>query len=142
MHAYRNTYVQYNSLYRIWSKRKKPFFVTSVDEEYGFLSHHLNIWKIKGNDSDNYNLINETSVVFTPNIPQNDAEIVAMAKNLYGVVSEQTIFEMLEQVTGVNAEAELKRMKEETEKALEMLPRIEPQGDEVATDEETEAKQP
>ncbi len=57
----------------------------------------VNIWKIKGNDSDNYNLINETSVVFTPNIPQNDAEIVAMAKNLYGVVSEQTIFEMLEQ---------------------------------------------
>ena len=102
----------------------------------------VNIWKIKGNDSDNYNLINETSVVFTPNIPQNDAEIVAMAKNLYGVVSEQTIFEMLEQVTGVNAEAELKRMKEETEKALEMLPRIEPQGDEVVTDEETEAKQP
>lgn len=102
----------------------------------------VNIWKIKGNDSDNYSLINETSVVFTPNIPQNDAEIVAMAKNLYGVVSEQTIFEMLEQVTGVNAEAELKRMKEETEKALEMLPRIEPQADEVATDEETEAKQP
>lgn len=102
----------------------------------------VNIWKIKGNDSDNYSLINETSVVFTPNIPQNDAEIVAMAKNLYGVVSEQTIFEMLEQVTGVNAEAELKRMKEETEKALEMLPRIEPQAGEVATDEETEAKQP
>lgn len=102
----------------------------------------VNIWKIKGNDSENYNLINETNIVFTPNIPQNDAEIVAMAKNLYGVVSEQTIFEMLEQVTGVNAEAELKRMKEETEKALEMLPRIEPQGDEVATDEETEDKRP
>lgn len=85
----------------------------------------VNIWKIKGNDSENYSLINETDVVFTPNLPQNDTEIVAMAKNLYGVVSEQTIFEMLEQVTGVNAEAELKRMKEETEKALEMLPRME-----------------
>ena len=84
----------------------------------------VNIWKIKGNDSENYSLINETDVVFTPNLPQNDTEIVAMAKNLYGVVSEQTIFEMLEQVTGVNAEAELKRMKEETEKALEMLPRM------------------
>ena len=65
-----------------------------------------------------------------------------MAKNLYGVVSEQTIFEMLEQVTGVNAEAELKRMKEETEKALETLPRIEPQAGEVATNEETEDKRP
>lgn len=85
----------------------------------------VNIWKIKGNDSENYSLINETDVVFTPNLPQNDTELVAIVKNLYGVVSEQTIFEMLEQVTGVNAEAELKRMKEETEKALEMLPRME-----------------
>ena len=101
----------------------------------------VNIWKIKGNDSDNYNLINETSVVFTPNIPQNDAEIVAMAKNLYGVVSEQTIFEMLEQVTGVNAEAELKRMKEETEKALEMLPRI-TQENEVADEQTEESNKP
>ena len=108
----------------------------------------VNIWKIKGNDSENYNLINETSVVFKPNIPQNNSKIVAMAKNLYGVVSEQTIFEMLEQVTGVDAEAELKRMKEETEKALEMLPRIEPKAGKVAIDEEdkedeeTEADQP
>lgn len=102
----------------------------------------VNIWKIKGNDSENYNLINETNVVFTPNIPQNDAEIVAMAKSLYGVVSEQTIVELLEQTTGVDAEAELKRMKEEAEKALEMLPRIEPQAGEVATDEETEDKRP
>ena len=85
----------------------------------------VNIWKIKGNDSENYSLINETDVVFTPNLPQNDTELVAIVKSLYGVVSEQTIFEMLEQVTGVNAEAELKRMKEETEKALEMLPRME-----------------
>lgn len=102
----------------------------------------VNIWKIKGNDSDNYNLINETDIVFTPNLPQNDAELVTIAKNLYGVVSEQTIVEILEQVTGVNAEAELKRMKEETEKALEMLPRIEPQAGEVATNEETEDKRP
>ena len=102
----------------------------------------VNIWKIKGNDSENYSLINETDVVFTPNLPQNDTEIVAIVKSLYGVVSEQTIVEMLEQVTGVNAEAELKRMKEETEKALEILPRIEPQAGEVATDEEIEDKRP
>lgn len=102
----------------------------------------VNIWKIKGNDSENYSLINETDVVFTPNLPQNDTEIVAIVKSLYGVVSEQTIVEILEQVTGVNAEAELKRMKEETEKALEMLPRIESQAGEVAIDEETEDKRP
>lgn len=85
----------------------------------------VNIWKIKGNDSENYSLINETDVVFTPNLPQNDTELVAIVKSLYGVVSEQTIVEILEQVTGVNAEAEMKRIKEEQEKALEMLPRME-----------------
>ena len=85
----------------------------------------VNIWKIKGNDSENYSLINETDVVFTPNLPQNDTELVAIVKSLYGVISEQTIVEILEQVTGVNAEAEMKRIKEEQEKALEMLPRME-----------------
>ena len=85
----------------------------------------VNIWKIKGNDSESYSLINETDVVFTPNLPQNDTELVAIVKSLYGVVSEQTIVEILEQVTGVNAEAEMKRIKEEQEKALEMLPRME-----------------
>lgn len=84
----------------------------------------VNIWKIKGNDSENYSLINETDVVFTPNLPQNDTELVAIVKSLYGVVSEQTIVEIIEQVTGVNAEAEMKRLKEEQEKALEMLPRM------------------
>ena len=101
----------------------------------------VNIWKIKGNDSDNYNLINETDIVFTPNLPQNNNELVAIVKNLYGVVSEQTIVEILERVTGVNAETELKRLKEDTEKALEMLPRI-TQENEVADEQTEEADKP
>ena len=101
----------------------------------------VNIWKIKGNDSDNYNLINETDIVFTPNLPQNNNEMVAIVKNLYGVVSEQTIVEILERVTGVNAETELKRLKEDTEKALEMLPRI-TQENEVADEQTEEADKP
>lgn len=101
----------------------------------------VNIWKIKGNDSGNYNLINQTDIVFTPNLPQNNNEMVAIVKNLYGVVSEQTIVEILERVTGVNAETELKRLKEDTEKALEMLPRI-TQENEVADEQIEEADKP
>lgn len=101
----------------------------------------VNIWKIKGNDSGNYNLINQTDIVFTPNLPQNNNELVAIVKNLYGVVSEQTIVEILERVTGVNAETELKRLKEDTEKALEMLPRI-TQENEVADEQTEEANKP
>lgn len=102
----------------------------------------VNIWKIKGNDSENYNLINETNVVFTPNLPQNDVELVAIVKSLYGVVSEQTIVEILEQVTGVNAEAEMKRLKEETEKALEMLPRIEKENEVTDGEQIEESENP
>lgn len=101
----------------------------------------VNIWKIKGNDSGNYNLINQTDIVFTPNLPQNNNEMVAIVKNLYGVVSEQTIVEILECVTGVNAETELKRLKEDTEKALEMLPRI-TQENEVADEQTEESNKP
>lgn len=101
----------------------------------------VNIWKIKGNDSGNYNLINQTDIVFTPNLPQNNNEMVAIVKNLYGIVSEQTIVEILERVTGVNAETELKRLKEDTEKALEMLPRI-TQENEVADEQIEEADKP
>lgn len=101
----------------------------------------VNIWKIKGNDSGNYNLINQTDIVFTPNLPQNKNEMVAIVKNLYGVVSEQTIVEILERVTGVNAETELKRLKEDTEKALEMLPRI-AQENEVADEQTEESNKP
>ena len=101
----------------------------------------VNIWKIKGNDSGNYNLINQTDIVFTPNLPQSNNEMVAIVKNLYGIVSEQTIVEILERVTGVNAETELKRLKEDTEKALEMLPRI-TQENEVADEQTEEANKP
>lgn len=101
----------------------------------------VNIWKIKGNDSGNYALINETDIVFTPNLPQNNNEMVAIVKNLYGVVSEQTIVEILERVTGVNAETELERLKEDTEKALEMLPRI-TQENEVANEQTEESNKP
>ena len=101
----------------------------------------VNIWKIKGNDSGNYNLINQTDIVFTPNLPQNNNEMVAIVKNLYGVVSEQTIVEILERVTGVNAETELKRLKEDTEKALEMLPRM-TQENEVADEQTEESNKP
>jgi hypothetical protein len=40
---------------------------------------------------------------------------VSNAKELYGVVSDQTLFEILETITGVNAEEEMKRIKEEAE---------------------------
>lgn len=73
----------------------------------------VNIWKVKGNEATNYQAINQTAVIFSPNLPQNDAEIANIAKSLFGVVSDQTVYELLEQVTGIDAEDEMKRLKSE-----------------------------
>ena len=99
----------------------------------------VNIWKIQGNKNTAYELINETSVVFSPNVPQNEKEIVEMIKSLYGIVSDQTIFELLNQVTGVNAVDEIKRLKEQ--EALEQPePRLEPVNEVVDDEQEIESK--
>lgn len=73
----------------------------------------VNIWKVKGNEATNYQAINKTAVIFSPNLPQNETELANIAKSLYGVVSDQTVYELLEQVTGIDAEDELKRLKAE-----------------------------
>lgn len=70
----------------------------------------VNVWKIKGNDSVAYDTINNTAIVFTPNIPRNDAELIVNARQLFGMVSEQTVFEILSQVTGIDATEELARL--------------------------------
>lgn len=100
----------------------------------------VNIWKIQGNESTAYELINETSIVFRPNIPQNEKEIVEMVRTLYGIVSEQTIFEILNQVTGIDAEVEIERLKDETKEQLEVLPRFgkHEENGEVTDDEQIE----
>ena len=100
----------------------------------------VNIWAIQGNENTAYELINETSVVFSPNVPQNEKEIVEMIKSLYGIVSDQTIFELLNQVTGVDAADELERLKEQ--EALEQPePRLDT-ADEVVNDEQEAESKP
>ncbi|MDK6292748.1 phage portal protein, partial [Aerococcus urinae] len=54
-----------------------------------------NIWSIRGNESTAYDLVNQTNIIFTPNVPKTNNEIVAMAQQLYGMVSNQTVYEML-----------------------------------------------
>lgn len=74
----------------------------------------INIWRIKGNDSTVYNDINNTNIIFTANVPKSDNEVVSLASQLVGQVSDETLFEILSTVTGVDPDVELKRIKEET----------------------------
>ena len=93
----------------------------------------VNVWRIKGNDATAYDDINKTNVVFTANIPKTDAEIVALATQLVGQVSDETLFEILSTVTGIDAEVELKRLKEEI--GEESVPR---RPNEVNSDDQSE----
>ena len=60
--------------------------------------------------------VSKLSFTFTPNLPTNSADIVTNARNLYGLVSDETVLGTLEPVTGVKKEEELKRLKQEQPK--------------------------
>ncbi len=75
-----------------------------------------NIWSTKNSlsldsSSDQYQIINDTVIKFTPNIPQNDEERIEMLNKLFGVVSDETLFTLLETFTGVDAKDEMNRLK-------------------------------
>lgn len=91
----------------------------------------VNVWRIKGNESVAYDQINDTNIIFTANVPKSDSEIVALASQLVGQVSDETLFEILKTVTGVDPEVELARIKEEVgEKPLPRRPETEDEDDE------------
>lgn len=61
-------------------------------------------------------------IIFTANVPKSDTEIVSLASQLYGTVSDETLFEILSTVTGIDPEVELERIKEESS-SKELEPR-------------------
>lgn len=60
-----------------------------------------------------YDRVNEIEILFTPNVPQSDEEIMNVIKGMNGIVSEETLCEMAERLTGVPADEELKRVNKE-----------------------------
>jgi len=61
-----------------------------------------------------YHEVNDVEVKFNPNVPQSDVEIMNVIKGMYGVVSDQTIFELSKQLTGVDAKEEKERIETES----------------------------
>nr|DAP81938.1 MAG TPA: PORTAL PROTEIN [Caudoviricetes sp.] len=59
------------------------------------------------------NKVNEIQIQFTPNVPQSDEEIMSVIAGMVGIVSDQTLCEMAERLTGVPFEEELKRLKKQ-----------------------------
>lgn len=61
--------------------------------------------------------IENVEIIFTPNLPSNDQEIVDRAKALHdtGDISSETFHELIQAVTGVTPDTEAQRMKNERE---------------------------
>lgn len=60
----------------------------------------VNVWAIRGSEATNYDAINQTNIVFTPNLPANDNELIEQIKALYGIISDETLFSLLSSFTG------------------------------------------
>lgn len=69
-----------------------------------------NIWHIKYNAAVDYDAINKTSIIYTPNIPRTESEIIKNAIDMKDMISKQTILDLLKAVTGIDADAELERI--------------------------------
>lgn len=62
-----------------------------------------------------YDKVNEIEILFTPNVPQSDEEIMKVISGMVGIVSDETLCEMATRLTGVSAEEEIKRIAAEKE---------------------------
>lgn len=69
-------------------------------------------WAIKDGDIQS---IQNTKVVFTPNLPEDDQKQLDMATAIHGIVSNETTIGMISTVTGVDTKQEMKRLKKQQE---------------------------
>lgn len=84
-----------------------------------------NVWSIKRKEDG----IENIEIVFTPNLPANVKELVEIAKQLEGIVSDETQLSILPMVEDI--EAEKQRLDEEKEEAIQEFGQQEFPGGEV-----------
>jgi len=82
-----------------------------------------NYWQ-KLNDIKDASMVENINPIYTPNLPKNDAEIMQTVTALVntGKVSDQTILEQIEPITGVSYESEKERNEDDTEEAQKSNP--------------------
>lgn len=62
-----------------------------------------------------YDVVNLTTITFTPNIPKSDSEVSQLVTAMYNVLSNKTVYQIAEQLTGVTARDEEQRIADEAE---------------------------
>lgn len=83
-----------------------------------------------------YDKVNEIEILFTPNVPQSDEEIMKVIAGMVGIVSDETLCEMAAKLTGVPAETEIKRIKKETDDSVNRVYDEEPEKEVDVNDDE------
>ncbi|TPR23102.1 phage portal protein [Apilactobacillus micheneri] len=101
--------------YKLWGADQErsiseTLYKRGIMQRLRLLGHY---WNIKDNGF-NTDIINNINIVFTPNLPKNNDEVMnnLNIENQLGV-SKQTMFEQLTQVDGVSPETESQRIKDE-----------------------------
>lgn len=111
--------------YKLWGsdqerKIQESLFKKSLNERY---SSCINYWdKLKSIHSELKisDLVSALSYTFTPNLPKNDQETSALIQTLSatGILSDETLRELAEHITGVSAQTEQQRVDEQQEEAM------------------------
>lgn len=111
--------------YKLWGsdqerKIQESLFEKSLNERY---SSCINYWdKLNSIHSELKisDLVSALSYTFTPNLPKNDQETSALIQTLSatGILSDETLRELAEHITGVSAQTEQQRVDEQQEEAM------------------------
>lgn len=74
-------------------------------------------------DDQSTNPANNVAVKFTPNLPKNEAEIIANIVQLCntGAISEETKLQLIAQITGIPAEQEKERLSDEADENMQKM---------------------
>lgn len=101
--------------YKFWGlaqlfAKKKAGMEAGLFNRIKLLTKFMNV---KGMGSDEKEVANMISIKFTQNMPKDVSADIESAAMLNGIVSNQTVHEMLEPVTGVTAQDEAQRMEQE-----------------------------
>lgn len=68
-----------------------------------------------------YELVNSTTIKFTANMPQSDEELKNVIKDMKGVVSDYTVYQLAERLTGVSPKDEEIRIEEQTKARMALI---------------------
>lgn len=111
--------------YKLWGQdqtraTQQSLFTRGIMRRLRLLATFLNK-KGKINNADN---IENFSIIYTPNLPKNDNETIQKISGLNGTdkFSDETLREMGESITGIDAKTEAQRVDEEDKEDLEKDP--------------------